>query len=235
MSISIVVGGTKGMGIVITDKLRARGDTVYTVSRSSVGNDHHISVDLLDIKRVELAFSSLGEIDTVRNLVFSQRYRGNGDFDSELTIILKSTQVIIESLIPFLDESASVVILGSIAGRFVSEEQSLSYHISRAALEQLVRYYAVSLGAKGVRVNCVVPGTVLKPEHSAFDKSRIEANLEFTVPLKRVGIAEDVADAVAFFCSDRSSFITGQSIFVDGGMSLLSQESLSKRISQRNS
>ena len=235
MSISIVVGGTKGIGIVITDKLRARGDTVYTVSRSSVGNDHHISVDLLDIKRVELAFSSLGEIDTVRNLVFSQRYRGNDDFDSELTIILKSTQVIIESLIPFLDESASVVILGSIAGRFVSEEQSLSYHISRAALEQLVRYYAVSLGAKGVRVNCVVPGTVLKPEHSAFDKSRIEANLEFTVPLKRVGIAEDVADAVAFFCSDRSSFITGQSIFVDGGMSLLSQESLSKRISQRNS
>ena len=231
----MVVGGTRGIGMVITDKLKAIGDTVYTVSRSSAGDGRHISVDLLDIKRVELAFSSLGEIDTVRNLVFSQRYRGNDDFDSESTVMLKSTQVIIESLIPFFDESASVVILGSIAGRFVSEEQPLSYHISRAALGQLVRYYAVGLGAKGVRVNCVVPGTVLKPEHSAFDKSRIEANLEFTVPLKRVGIAEDVADAVAFFCSDRSSFITGQSVFVDGGVSLLSQESLSRKISQRNS
>ena len=235
MSISIVVGGTRGIGIVITDKLKSRGDTVYTVSRSSAGDGHHISVDLLDIKRVELAFSSLGEIDTVRNLVFSQRYRGNGDFDSESTVMLKSTQVIIESLIPFFEESASIVVLGSVLGKFVGEELSLSYHISRAALEQLVRYYAVSLGAKGIRINCVVPGTVLKPEHSTFDKNRITADLEATVPLKRVGTAEDVAGAVAFFCSDRSSFITGQSIFVDGGVSLLSQESLSKKISQRNS
>ena len=54
------------------------------------------------------------------------------------------------------------------------------------------------------------------------------------MPVKRVGTAEDVADTVAFFCSDRSSFITGQSIFVDGGVSLLSQESLSKKVDQRN-
>ena len=235
MSISIVVGGTRGIGLVITDKLKARGDNVYTVSRSGSGNDLHISVDLLDIKRVELAFSSLGEIDTVRNLVFSQRYRGNGDFDSESTIMLQSTQVIIESLIPFFAESASIVVLGSSLGKFIGEEQSLLYHLSRAALEQLVRYYAVSLGDKGIRVNCVVPGTVLKPEHSAVDKNRIKASLQVTVPLKRVGTAEDVADAVAFFCSDRSSFITGQSILVDGGVSLLSQESLSKKFSRRNS
>ena len=235
MSVSIVVGGTRGIGLVITEKLKARGDTVDTVSRSSVGYGRHISVDLLDIKRVELEFSRFGEINTVRNLVFSQRYRGNVDFDSEFTIMLKSTKIIIESLIPFFEESASIVVLGSVLGKFIGEEQSLLYHISRAALEQLVRYYAVSLGAKGIRVNCVIPGTVLKPEHSAFDKNRIAANLEVTVPLKRVGTAEDVADTVAFFCSDRSSFITGQSIFVDGGVSLLSQESLSRKISQRNS
>ena len=234
MSISIVVGGTRGIGIAITDKLRARGDTVYTVSRSSAGNGCHISVDLLDIKKVELEFSRFKGLNTVRNLIFSQRRRPSDDLDSEVSVMLKSTKVVIESLIPCFAESASIVVLGSALGKFIGEEQSLSYHISRAALEQLVRYYAVSLGAKGIRVNCIVPGTVLKPEHSTFDKNRIEANLEFTVPLKRVGTAEDVADTVAFFCSDRSSFITGQSIFVDGGVSLLSQESLSKKVDQRN-
>ena len=235
MSVSVVVGGTRGIGLAITEKLRERGDIVYTASRSHMDSDRHISIDLLDIKRVKLEFSRFVEINTVRNLVFSQRYRGHVDFDSESTIMLKSTKVIIESLIPVFEKPASIVVLGSTLEKFVGEEQPLLYHISRAALGQLVRYYAVSLGSKGIRVNCVVPGTVLKPEHSAFDKSRIVADLEETIPLKRVGTAEDVARVVAFFCSHKSSFITGQSIFVDGGVSLLSQESLSKKFSQRNS
>ena len=104
MFVSIVVGGTRGMGAAIAEKLKERGDVVYTVPRSRVDSDKHISVDLLDIKKVELEFSRFKGINTVRNLIFSQRRRPSDDLDSEVSVMLKSTKVVIESLIPCFAE-----------------------------------------------------------------------------------------------------------------------------------
>ena len=142
--------------------------------------------------------------------------------------MLSSTGKIIDTLVPYFSDSASVVIIGSPIGKFVAAGQSQAYHITRAALEQLVKYYAVNLGPKGIRFNCIIPGTVLKPENREYfhKNNRRRKQIESITPLRRMGSSEDVADLVGFLCSDQSSFITGQCIYVDGGVTLLLQESL---------
>ena len=232
MDISLVVGGTKGIGLVIADNLRERGDKVYTISRSRFNEKKHFSIDLSKVDELEAKLDSyVADVNGVQNLVFSQRYRGIDDFNSECNVMLSSTKKIIETLTPHFSDSASIVIIGSPLGKFIAAVQSqfgMSYHITRAALEQLVKYCAVNLGPKGVRVNCIMPGNVLKPENQDFFRKNVEKRkqIESIIPLRRMGASENVADLVRFLCSDQASFITGQSIHVDGGVTLLFPESL---------
>jgi NAD(P)-dependent dehydrogenase (short-subunit alcohol dehydrogenase family) len=83
-----------------------------------------------------------------------------------------------------------------------------------------------------VRVNAVAPGTTVKDEARAFYESHPEiiALFKDIVPLGRMGTADDVASLVAFLASARASFITGQEIVIDGGVSLLGQEALARRL-----
>ena len=114
------------------------------------------------------------------------------------------------------------------ASRFICSEQPVSYHIAKAALNQMVRYYAVALGPRGIRVNAVLPDTLIKDESRAFyeQNPQLRRVNESIIPLGRMGAAEDVANAVLFLCSPQSSFITGHELVVDGGMSLLGQGGL---------
>ena len=231
MATSIVVGGTKGIGSVLTSKFKTRGDNVYTVSRSKIKDSNHLSIDLsefkslISLKKIIQKIKGFSEIDFI---VFTQRYRGQEDIDKEFNLMVKSTKYLIEDLSDLYSKSTSIVILGSPVGKFISMGQSQSYHITRAALEQLAKHYAVELGPKGVRVNCVMPGTIIKPENKEYfinNPERINKIKKIT-PLRRIGTSEDIADLILFLCSKKSSFITGQNIFIDGGMTLLWQESI---------
>jgi NAD(P)-dependent dehydrogenase (short-subunit alcohol dehydrogenase family) len=96
----------------------------------------------------------------------------------------------------------------------------------------LVRYYACSLGARGIRVNCVSPGVILKREAEAFYRlnKKLVALYERVAPLRRFGTAADVAAVVRFLCSEDAAFITGQEVVVDGGISLIWQASLARQL-----
>lgn len=219
---TLIIGGTRGIGSIIKQALIERGDHVYTASRTDLSDDNHIEINL----------PSRIEIDRnikLNYLIFSHRYRGQ-DWDDDFNITVKACEIIINQLKDsFLDE-ASIVILGSNAGHFVLEEQCASYHASRAALGGLVKYYAAKLGNKGIRCNSVLPTTIIKPENEHFftEENDIRKMIERITPLNRMGNAKDIANTVEFLCSERSSFITGQSIFVDGGLSILGQESIAR-------
>ena len=105
--------------------------------------------------------------------------------------------------------------------------------MAKAAVMQMVRYYAVALGPKGIRVNAVSPGTTVKDESKQFyaDHPELEQLYRDIVPLGRMGTAADVAGVVAFLLSDDASFLTGQNIALDGGATLQAQESLARRVS----
>ncbi len=219
---TLIIGGTRGIGSVIKQALVTRGDHVYTASRSDLSDTNHFKIDL----------PSTIEIDNtlkLNYLIFAHRYRGQ-EWDDDFNITVKGVDILINQLKDSFVNEASIVILGSNAGHFVVEEQPAAYHASRAALGGLVKFYASTLGHKGIRCNSVLPTTIIKPENEHFftEENDVRKMIEKITPLRRMGNAKDVANMVEFLCSDKSSFITGQSFFVDGGLSIIGQESIAR-------
>lgn len=115
--------------------------------------------------------------------------------------------------------AGAIVQIASIAGT-QPQPMSGAYSASKAAVVMMVRQLAYEWGPKGVRANAVSPGLVLTPLSEAFyaDPS-VKAAREKLVPVGRIGRPEDMAEAALFLASDRSSYINGQNITVDGGLS----------------
>tara|TARA_Y100000590_G_scaffold460725_1_gene620732 strand:- start:1708 stop:2418 length:711 start_codon:yes stop_codon:yes gene_type:complete len=226
---SLITGGTRGIGSIITEVLNERGDHVITLSRRAENHPNHFSVDISSKKQLSKLTKSL-ESTTIDNLIFCHRYRGES-WNKEFQISLGAVRHTIEALKTKFSSDCSIVIIGSNAGRFILDEQSLAYHVTRAALENLMRYYAVRLGPRGIRCNCVLPTTIIKPENKDFftNDNPVRQLIEDVTPINRMGEASDIAYLVEFLCSDKASFITGQSIFVDGGISALGHESIARR------
>lgn len=227
--ISLIVGGTKGIGSVISKKLSKRGDKIFTLSRLASKKKNHIECDLsidIDQKFLINKFKNL-KID---NLIFSQRYRGSVA-NMDLKIMINSTDKIIKSLKNKLSKNSSIIILSSIATTTVVEDQNAEYHYTRSALEGLVKYYAVKLGPNGTRVNCIQPTVIFKPENKIYFSKKNNLTrkiIEKITPMKRMGRSEDIANLTNFLSSDQSTFITGCIIPVDGGARLKSQEHVMK-------
>jgi NAD(P)-dependent dehydrogenase (short-subunit alcohol dehydrogenase family) len=239
VSHTLVVGGTWGIGRAVTRSFAESGGRVSVIGRrepaeTALPNVRHLSVDVRDTPALRIAVADLvAEQGQFRNVVLLQRYRGDGDqWDGELDVSLTATRTIVDEVSErFAEGGGSIVIVCSNASRLVAPEQHVGYHAAKAALRQMARYYAVELGPTGIRVNCVTPGTVLKEESAAAHlASAWTGAVVDATPLRRLGTPEDTAAAVAFLCSDAASFITGHELVVDGGLSLLWQESLIRRL-----
>ena len=93
-----------------------------------------------------------------------------------------------------------------------------AYSVAKAGVEMLSRQLAVEWGPHGIRSNAVHPGLILTPMSQAFyDQPGVTARRSQVVPAGRIGLPEDIAQAVVFLASDRSAYISGQSLTVDGG------------------
>ena len=238
---SIVVGGTRGIGRAVVRRFRELGHTVSVLGRrdaaeARLAGVHAVKVNLTNGRSLKAALDrALKAHGPVTNLVFLQRFRDGGDaWQGELDVSLTATRNILEQLRGHFAKPGAVVMVASHASHLVAAEQPASYHVAKAALVQLARCYAVAFGSEGVRVNCVTPGTVLKEESRDFflkDRKLQELYRRIT-PLGRMGTAEEIADVIAFLCSPQASFVTGQNLAVDGGLSLHWQESLASLVSE---
>jgi NAD(P)-dependent dehydrogenase (short-subunit alcohol dehydrogenase family) len=242
MSHCLVVGGTRGIGLAVAKTFAAEGRPLTLIGRRRpveidpvLGDACFLQADLAHPQQViDRAKKRLvqGQLTT---LVFVQRYRGEGDaWAGEIQTTLSATRELIEGLVPYFDseKGGAIVAVSSNAGDFIAQNQPVGYHVAKAGLNQMIRYYAASLGRKNIRVNAVSPCTVLKEESKHFylgNKTLPDLYRRIT-PLGRMGTAEEVAQAIAFLCSEKASFITGQNLYVDGGMSLLLHDWLAREI-----
>jgi len=226
MQTSVIIGGSRGIGSVIAKQLINRGDKVYTVSRSNSKTKNHISCDIsADCTPI---IDCVTDIDY---LIFTHRYRGT-DWNETFNVTVKGVNNVIQAVSNKLNKDSSVVIISSNASHFVVEGQPAEYHSSRAALEGLTRYYAVKYGKSGTRFNSILPSTLIKPENVDFfsKDNEVRRMIEEITPLGRMGDAEDIANIVEFLCSSKSSFLTGNSFMVDGGLSLVGQETIARSL-----
>jgi NAD(P)-dependent dehydrogenase (short-subunit alcohol dehydrogenase family) len=234
---SLIIGGTKGIGRALAKVLAAGRHQVTVLGRRPPGGKiapgvKHWSADLLEHGPLEKTLAEIvAERGPLSNLIFLQRFKGEGDnWRQEIETSLGASRFVIETLAgKFIARGdKSIVLVSSAASHLIAGEQAVGYHVAKAGLNQLARYYAVTLGKQGIRVNTVSPGTVLKEENREYylKNTKLLALFEKHIPLGRMGTAEEVAEVISFLCSTRASFITGQNLLVDGGISLLSQETL---------
>jgi NAD(P)-dependent dehydrogenase (short-subunit alcohol dehydrogenase family) len=226
---------------VLVRHLATDGHIVSVISRSAPSAFEDLPLvqiwpaDVADASALTAALESVFEArGPVGGVVLLQRYRGDGDdWAGELATSLTATRLVLDWVGDHPVDKTSVVVIGSAAGSFVASEQPVSYHVAKAGMTQMVRYYAVALGPKGVRVNSVSPGTILKDENQAFyrEHPELEQLYRDIIPVGRMGTALDVANLVTFLLSASASFLTGQDVVLDGGVSLHWHESLARHLS----
>lgn len=224
----LVIGGGRGIGLAVADTWAAAGHDVTVVARRppAATGLRFLEANLEDeAATADMLARYLAQGGAPRVVVFAQRARGQDvDWAAEMRVSVDATRQVIEGVAGPMQAAGggAVVVIGSEARHLVAAEQPVAYHASKAALAQLVRYYAVTLGAVGIRVNSVVPGSVDKGTQGAGRPHPDTA----LVPLRRVPTPADIAQAVLFLGGPGASCITGQHLIVDGGLSLLFQGTL---------
>jgi NAD(P)-dependent dehydrogenase (short-subunit alcohol dehydrogenase family) len=244
MGQAVIIGGTKGLGREVTERFLARGHAVTVVSRNPPGmlkadpKLHYVAADLEKLTdAATIVGPTLAAAGTVQYLVFCQRYRGAGDsWQGEFQVGLTATRILIEGFADhFIAEGDRAIgLVSSVYAEFVGPSQPIGYHVVKAAVNQMARYYACELGRRGIRVNGVMPLSYIKDETRDFYKSKPELTDLYKrfVPLGRMGDSHDSANLLDFLCSDKAGFINGQCIFVDGGVSVIWQEGLAKSLTE---
>jgi Tropinone reductase 1 len=237
---ALVTGGTKGIGLAITKEFLELGAEVLVVARDTkiiqgrLKNSSNLF--LMDGDVTDAGFrSSLinrigenwGKLDVLVNNVGTNVRKKFAEYSEvEYRALFETNLFSMTELtrlaFPLLKNSgnSSVVSIGSVAGTF-DVQSGPPYGMTKAALIQLSRHLAAEWAPFNIRVNSVSPWYIETPLTTSVlsQPDRLERILART-PMNRVGQPEEVSGIVAFLCMDNSSYITGQNIMVDGGMSV---------------
>lgn len=118
--------------------------------------------------------------------------------------------------VPLMKDGGAIVNIASISGLRASTLR-VAYGTSKAALMHLTKQMAAEFASLGIRANCVAPGPVDTAMAKAVHSPEIRADYHDAIPLGRYGLEEELAQAIWFLCSDQASYVTGQTLAVDGG------------------
>ena len=233
--IAIVTGGAQGIGAATASLLRSEGALVEVWDAASghpeTGNDEGLTshrVDVSDTSDVEAALeelvSRLGVPDILINNagIIADNFASElsvEDWERVLKVNLSGTFIPCRALIPHLRERGSGVITNTSSISALGNRGQANYAASKAGVIGLSRTLSQELAGDGIRVNCVAPGAI---ETSMFDEvpEKVKEKFLQRIPLGRLGTPEDVARLHLFLASDEASYMTGQTVFCDGGITL---------------
>ncbi|MDR7254232.1 NAD(P)-dependent dehydrogenase (short-subunit alcohol dehydrogenase family) [Nocardioides sp. BE266] len=233
----VITGAGGGIGSATARLFAAEGATTVLVDRDTgpvealageIGGEAAV-LDLRDEDAIDHLVADLGDrhgrLDALVNIagVFvgteaKVEESVRKTWDLSLDVNLRATHHLTARAIPLLVESKGAVVMTSSTQARAADDAWASYGIAKAGVEALTRYVATQYGPQGVRCNCVAPGvTATERALARFPEERATA-VRANTPLRRFGRPEELAEAYLFLASERSSFITGQVIPVDGGM-----------------
>lgn len=228
--VSLVIGGSKGIGLALVKKLVEDGNDVYVASRTAdnlqnINIKKHIPFDVTaDNPLDELDVASIDHLVYCPGTINLAPFRSIKPevFADDFTLNVVGAVKVIQQCLPMLkkSEQASIVLFSTVA-----VIQGMRFHTSVAASKGAIEGLAKSLAAElapTIRVNVIAPSITDTPLVSKLlstpEKVETSANRH---PLKRVGEAMDIANAASFLLSDQSNWVTGQIFNVDGGLSTI--------------
>jgi 3-oxoacyl-[acyl-carrier protein] reductase len=139
-------------------------------------------------------------------------------WDHVINLNLGSTFLVTKEVLPHIPEGGTIINLSSQAARDGGGAGAAAYATSKGGILTFTKSLSKELGPQNIRVNCVSPGLINTTFHDTFTKSEIREKVAAMTPLRREGEASEVANLVAFLASDESSFITGASLEINGGL-----------------
>ena len=241
--VAIVTGGSLGIGRGIANRLAGVGVKVLIAARNedaalaavaeirgAGGAADHVLADVgspEDCERIaQAAMDRFGGIDILcaNAGIFPPKFLREmtaGDIDEVININLRGSMLMVKACLPALEKSrhGRVVLTSSITGPITAIPGMTHYGASKAGQLGFMRVAAMELAGAGITVNAILPGNV-RTEGVAALGAEYERQMTASIPLKRLGTVEDIANAVLFLVSDEAAWITGVSLVVDGGQIL---------------
>ena len=230
MSTYLIIGASSGIGQALSTQLCSEGHTVYATycKNKPESFDSQLHYNYLNVLDENISFDYLP--DTIQGLVYCpgtinlkpfERIKPI-DFANDYNLQVIGAVKIIQAVLPKLKkvENASIVLYSTVAVQL-----GLNYHsqvsASKGAIEGLTKALAAEY-APTVRVNCVAPSLTDTPLAASLLNSEQKREINAQKhPMKRIGNVADIAGITAFLLSDKASWITGQTIHVDGGLGSL--------------
>jgi NAD(P)-dependent dehydrogenase (short-subunit alcohol dehydrogenase family) len=237
--VALITGAARGIGLATAKKFLAEG---WRVALLDIDNDTlsktfaalaapettlALHCDVSDAERVPQMVAQVGErfgrLDALVNnagiAIFKPLMETTlEDWSRTLAVNLTGAFICTQAAVPVMRENGggAIVNITSISSLRASTLR-VAYGTSKAGLAHLTKQQAVELAALGIRVNAVAPGPVDTAMAKAVHTPEIRADYHDTIPLNRYGLEEELAEVIYFLCSDKASYVTGQTIAVDGG------------------
>ncbi|MEL0047675.1 MAG: 3-oxoacyl-ACP reductase FabG [Gammaproteobacteria bacterium] len=234
---ALVTGASRGIGAAIADRLVADGYFVagtatsdagaQAISARLAGNGVGLRLNVADSESVSQCLAQVAEASgaplvlvnnagiTKDNLLMRMTEAEWGDvIDTNLSGAFRVAKPVLRGMLKA--RWGRIVNVGSVVGRLGNPGQG-NYVASKAGLEGFTRSLAMEVASRGVTVNAVAPGFIATDMTDELTQEQKDVMLD-RIPLGRMGEAEEIAATVGFLCSDQASYITGQTLQVNGGL-----------------
>jgi NAD(P)-dependent dehydrogenase (short-subunit alcohol dehydrogenase family) len=239
--IAVVTGGSTGIGLATAERFAREGAHVFITGRRQPELDAAVKRIGSNVTGIQGDAANLADLDRLYDAVRKQKGRldivfanaGIGSlaplgaitedhFDSIFGVNVRGVLFTVQKALPLMTDGGSVILNASIVASTGAPAISV-YSATKAAVRSFARTWTMDLKDRRIRVNAISPGPIDTPGLSGLGETeeqsrQFKSKMIESVPMGRLGSADEVAKAAVFLASDDSSYITGIELFVDGGM-----------------
>lgn len=230
---AIVTGASRGIGKAIATRLQDDGWTIVNLDREKPGDGavgDWIEADLMDTGNLEAALEQALAGGSVAGLVNNAGIGSsdlleettNESFDRIVAVNMRAPMICARAITPGMKKSGFGRIVNISSRAHLGKTHRTAYSGSKGGILSMGRVWALEFARDGITVNTIAPGPIRTELFEKVNPAGMPRTQEIidSVPVGRLGEAEDIANACAFYMDERSSFVTGQTLYVCGGITL---------------